>query len=152
MAKTCVWCGDELPLPQSKGHRRQEFCKRPKTCQQQFYAWHKKMREDTAKLSDQYWRIAYGVLVGQYQALERLLQERIKDAEKQQEELEKRQRHIDLLKERLEGEIKYYQNQMEALRIDYYARLKALGISEQDLKEFNEYWKRQMEPFNSETV
>jgi DNA repair exonuclease SbcCD ATPase subunit len=150
--RTCVWCGAPLPEPQHKGHRRQEFCKRPKTCRQQFYEFHKKMREETAKLSDQYWRIAYGVLVGHYQALERLMQERLKDAEKQQEELEKKQKRIDSLTERMEYYQQQYEQKIEALRIDYYARLKALGISEQDLNEFNEYWKKQMGPFDGETV
>jgi DNA repair exonuclease SbcCD ATPase subunit len=150
--RTCTWCGAPLPEPPHKGHRRQEFCKRPKTCRQQFYLWRKKMQEDAAKLSDPSWRVAYSVLVGQYQALERLMQERLKDAEKQQEELEEKQKRIDLLTERMEYYQQQYEQKIEALRIDYYARLKALGISEQDLREFNEYWKKQMGPFNGETV
>lgn len=143
MTRTCTWCGDPLPEPQHKGHRKQEFCKRPKTCRQQFYLWRKKMKEDAAKLSDPAWRVAYEVLAGHFRALEDLLQKQGNDLTTYQKALEEERKYTNELRERILDHRQHYQQQLEAMRIDYHARLKALGVSEEDLKEFNEYWKKQ---------
>jgi hypothetical protein len=129
MARTCVWCGDPLPEPEYRGHRRREFCKPPKTCKQQHYLWHKQMRRDADALADPYWRAAYAVLVEHYKLLEKLLQDRVAD-------LEEAQRQIESLEESRQYHIRRY----EDLQIDYVARLRALGMSEQDIEEFNTYW------------
>lgn len=141
MVRTCVWCDAPLPEPEHKGHRRREFCNPPKTCKQQHYLWHKKMKEDAAKLSEPYWRTAYIALVEQFKALEQMLQTR-------NNELAEEREHADqLTKDR-----QYYKEQIETLRVDYIARLKALNLSEQDIKEFDEYWKRQIEPFGNAII
>jgi hypothetical protein len=132
--RTCVWCDAPLPEPEHKGHRRREFCPPPKTCKQQHYLWHKKMKQDTANLAEPYWRIAYAALVEQFKLLERLLQERLID-------LEEERKRTDQLEER----IQYYQKRYEALQADYAARLKALGMSEQDIRDFNMYWQAHLE-------
>ena len=67
---TCIWCNAPLPEPLSRGYRRREFCKPPKTCKQQHYLWHKQMKQDAASLADPYWKAAYTVLVEQYKFLE----------------------------------------------------------------------------------
>jgi hypothetical protein len=137
--RTCVWCDDPLPESPYRGHRRREFCKPPKTCKQQHYLWHKKMRNDANALAEPFWRTAYGVLVEQYKSLERLLQKRIIDLG----EYEKRT-------DRLEGIVQYYENQLKALQIDYTARLKTLGMNEQDIEEFHAYWEKRLKPFYDE--
>jgi hypothetical protein len=127
MARTCVWCGDPLPEPEQKGHRRREFCKRPKNCKQQHYLWHKKMKHDADALADPYWRAAYQGLVERYKWLENMVQARLLDMEE------------------LEKEVQYYKKRAEDIQIDYVARLRGLGISEEQIKEFDEYWRRQLE-------
>ena len=132
--RTCVWCDAPLPEPKYKGHRRREFCPPPKTCKQQHYLWHKKMRQDVSTLQEPYWRIAYIVLVEQYKALEILLRERLSD-------LEAERKRNDELEELTRCYIQMY----EELKVDYTARLKVLGMSESDVKDFDTYWKRQAE-------
>ena len=132
--RTCVWCDAPLPEPEHKGHRQREFCPPPKTCKQQHYLWHKKMKQDATNLAEPYWRIAYAALVEQFKLLERLLQERLID-------LEEERKRTDQLEER----IQYYQRRDEALQADYAARLKALGMSEQNIKDFNKYWQAHLE-------
>jgi hypothetical protein len=132
--RTCVWCDAPLPEPEQKGHRRREFCPPPKTCKQQHYLWHKQMKQDAANLAEPYWRIAYTALVEQFKLLECLLQQRLID-------LEEERKRTDRFEER----IQYYQKRYEALQADYAARLKALGMSEQDIKDFNKYWQAHLE-------
>lgn len=132
--RTCVWCDAPLPEPEHKGHRRREFCPPPKTCKQQHYLWHKKVRQDVTTLQEPYWRIAYIMLVEQFKALETLLQARLSDLEaerKRNDELEELTRHYILM--------------YEELKVDYAARLKALGMSEQDIRDFNTYWQAHLE-------
>src|SRR5712664_1686258 len=88
MARTCVWCGDPLPEPLAKGHRRQEFCKRPKNCRQQHYLWHKQMRHDADRLAEPFWRTAYAVLVEQYKFLEQRLRDRLVDLDEAQKRMD----------------------------------------------------------------
>ncbi|GCF10874.1 hypothetical protein [Dictyobacter arantiisoli] len=125
--RTCVWCDKPLPEPQSKGHRRREFCSNQ--CKQRHYLWHKQMKHDADMIAEPYWKAAYSVLVERYKWIELRLQERISD-------LEEEQRRVD----RLEEDKQYYIKRYEDLQIDYSARLKALGMSEQDIKEFDAYW------------
>jgi hypothetical protein len=132
--RTCVWCDAPLPEPKHKGHRRREFCPPPKTCKQQHYLWHKKMKQDVVTVQEPYWRIAYVVLVDQYKTLEALLQARLSDLEAE------RKRNDEL-----EGLLRHYILMYEELKVDYIARLKALGMSESDIKDFDTYWKRQIE-------
>jgi len=130
----CVWCGDPLPEPEYRGHRRREFFKPPKTCKQQHYLWHKKMKHDADALADPYWQAAYLLLVAQYKWLEGMVQARLVD-------LEEERKRADRLEERLQYHIKRY----EDLQIDYAARLKALGLSEEEIEAFHAYWRSQGE-------
>src|SRR5690349_5420193 len=116
--RTCVWCGEPLPEQQYKGHRRREFCPAPKSCKQQHYLWHKKMRHDANMLVEPYWKAAYGVLVEQYKLLELRLQDRLND-------LEEEHRRTD----RAEESMRYYQQRYDDLIVDFLARLRALGMS-----------------------
>lgn len=134
MARTCVWCGDPLPEPEHKGHRRREFCKPPKTCKQKHHMWHKQMKHDADVLAEPYWRTAYSNLVEQYKLLELRLQERISDLEEQRRQ-----------NDTLEKSMHYYRRKYEDLQLDYVARLRALGMSEQDIEEFHAYWREQSE-------
>jgi DNA repair ATPase RecN len=88
------------------------------------------MKRDAARLSDNYWRIAYLVLVEQYKQLELRLQDRLAD-------LTENEKRLDNLKKLT----KHYEKQFEDMQIDYTARLKALEMNENDIKEFEEYWK-----------
>ncbi len=132
--RTCVWCGDPLPEPSHKGHRRQEFCKRPKPCRQRHYLWHKQMKHDAEMLAEPYWRAAYGKLVEQYKWLEGMVQERLADLARESERAEK-----------LEERVEYYIRRLEDVRVDYVARLRVLGMSDGDIAEFDAYWKEQTE-------
>jgi hypothetical protein len=125
--RTCVWCDKPLPEPIHKGHRRREFC--DNRCKQQHYLWHRQMKHDAEMLVDPYWRAVYSVLVEQYKLLELRLQERIAD-------LEEERKRTDMLEERLQ----YLTQRHEDLQADYAARLRALGMSEQDIKDFAMYW------------
>ncbi len=118
MARTCIWCGDPLPEPEHKGHRRREFCKPPKHCKQRYYLWHTQMKRDADALAEPYWRAAYAGLVERYMWLELRLQERITD-------LEEEQKRTDELEERLQYHIERY----EDLCLEYAARLRALGVT-----------------------
>jgi chromosome segregation ATPase len=125
--RTCVWCDKPLPEPSQKGHRRREFC--DDRCKQQHYLWHKQMKRDATSLAEPYWRDAYKALVDQYRWLEDRLQERLAD-------LDKKNREIDELEKR----VQYWQDHYEALVANHALQLKALGISEQDIHEFEAYW------------
>ncbi len=138
MARRCIWCGNLLPEPTTKGHRRREFCKPPKTCKQKHYLWHKKIKQDAEKLVAPAWHKAYDLLTEQYKFLELRLQETV-------EHLAKADEHIKTLEEILE----YYRSRYKNIHIDYTARLKALGMNNQEIEEFNTYWKDQIEPFHS---
>src|SRR6267142_2165393 len=129
MARTCIWCGDPLPEPQAKGNRRREFCKPPKSCKQQHYLWHKQMKHDANMLMEPFWRHAYALLVEQCKFLEQRLADRIADLDEAQKRMDTQD---DL--------IRYYKQDYADLQADYVARLKALGMSEQDIKEFEAYW------------
>jgi hypothetical protein len=122
--RTCVWCDKPLPEPM-KGHRRREFCNN--ICKQQHYLWHKKMRHDADALAEPYWQAAYLALVERYKWLEKMVQARLSDMEE------------------LDKEIHYYKKYAADLQIDYVARLRGLGISEEQIEEFDEYWKKQLE-------
>jgi phage regulator Rha-like protein len=132
--RTCVWCDKPLPEPQHKGHRRREFCS--DTCKQQHYLWHKKMKHDADMLAEPYWKATYKVLVEDYKWLEGKLQERLSDFEKEQN-------YNDILKQQLQ----HYKQRDEDIQADCIARLRALGMSEQDIKEFDAYWKEHTNPF-----
>ena len=125
--RTCVWCDGPLPEPQGKGHRRREFC--CDSCKQKHYLWHKKMRHDADILEEPYWKIAYGELVRRYKWIEEKLQERIND-------LEKERKYTDSL----EREVQQYMKKAEAIQADCAARMRAVGMSEEDISEFNTYW------------
>ena len=116
--------GVDAPLPESKnkGHRRREYCDNKGHCKQQMYLFHKKMKEDTERLADPFWKTAYGQLVERFKWVELHLQERLVD-------LEEKQRRIEKLEKATED-----------LRIDYLARLKVLGMNDQDIQEFEAYW------------
>jgi len=126
--RTCVWCDKPLPEPTHKGHRRREFC--DDRCKQQHYLWHKKMRHDTDMLTETYWKAAYRGLVEQYQLLEKMLQKR-------NSELAEERERSDILAKGLE----YYAQRCDDLQADYTARLRALGMNEQNIREYNDYWK-----------
>src|SRR5438128_1231473 len=102
MARTCVWCGDPLPEPEHKGHRRREFCKPPKTCKQRHYLWHKQMKRDTDTITDPFWRAAYSTLVEQYKWLERTVQVRLADLEKERKRSEALEESVQYLSKRFE--------------------------------------------------
>jgi hypothetical protein len=127
-----VYGGNE-PLPESpyKGHRRREYCDNKGHCKQQMYLFHKKMKEDVERFADPYWHGAYLLLVERYKWMELRLQERVADAEKMQKRMEDMEKFI------------------EDLRVDYLARLKALGMSEQEIQEFEVYWKAHTSAFYS---
>ncbi|HEX3643186.1 MAG TPA: hypothetical protein VHV10_18010 [Ktedonobacteraceae bacterium] len=85
-------------------------------------------------LAEPYWRHAYRVLRGQYEMLEFRLQGYLKDDEERVSYLDARERSI-----------KHLYKRCQEMRVDYVARLKALGVSENDIKEFDVYWKEQMD-------
>ena len=120
--RRCVWCDAPLLEPKSKGHRRREFCDNNNRCKQQQYLFHKRMKHDAEMLADPFWRAVYSVLVERYKWLELRLQERLADLV----EMQKRVEQLEKLN--------------EDCHIDYIARLKALGMSEQDIKDFEAYW------------
>lgn len=128
--RRCVWCDKPLPVPQHKGHRRREFCNR--SCQQKHYIWHQQIKHDADMLADPYWREAYKMLADRYKWIEQRLQERMIEAEEHE-------RYIDSL-----------EKSYEDIKIDYVARLKALGMNEQDIQEFNAYWTAHISPFRVE--
>jgi hypothetical protein len=78
------------------------------------------MKHDADRLADPYWKAAYTLLVAQYQRIEGLLHDRVADLVEAQEYIERLQRMVE-----------YRNEQLEALRIEYAARLKALGMHEQ---------------------
>ena len=88
------------------------------------------MKHDADTLAEPYWHAAYGVLVEHYKLLEARLQERLSD-------LEDERKRTDALKESTQYYIKRYEDH----QADYVARLRALGMSEKDIKEFDAYWK-----------
>ncbi len=128
MARTCVWCDAPLPEPKGKGHRRRDFCNN--ICKQKHYVWHKQMRHDVAKLEEPFWHNAYRVLVEQYKGLEHRLQITMDHLSKA---------IIDV--EKLQESRKYHMDKLEKMRNDYHARMKAAGMSKQDINEFDDYWK-----------
>lgn len=89
------------------------------------------MKQDADKITEPYWREAYKVLVERYKWIELRLQERMTD-------LEGERKRVDELEERLS----FYTKRYEDLQSDYHLRLKALGMSEQDIKDFDAYWHR----------
>jgi hypothetical protein len=95
------------------------------------YLFHKKMKEDAERFADPYWHGAYLLLVERYKWVELRLQERVADAEEMQKRMEDMEKFI------------------EDLRVDYLARLKALGMSEQEIQEFEVYWKAHTSAFYS---
>ncbi len=88
------------------------------------------MKHDAGALAEPYWYTAYRVLVEHYKLLEARLQERLSD-------LEEERKRTDALKE----SVQYYSKRYEALQMDYVARLRAPGMSEKDIQEFDAYWK-----------
>jgi len=130
--RTCVYC--ESPLPEStyKGHRRREYCN--DACKNKNYREYKKTKHDIDKVAEPYWKEAYQLLVVKYKWLEDRLQERIKDASKSQDRIDD-----------LEWLVNYYAKQHDNILIECEAKLKALGVSEEDIKEFDAYWKVQMD-------
>ncbi len=93
------------------------------------YLFHKKMKEDAEKIADPFWKMAYGELVERYKWLEQRVQERLKDMEEMHQQIERLERLLERSESRNEDD-----------RIDYLARLSALGMSERDIREFEEYW------------
>ena len=134
--RTCVWCDTTLPESTYKGHRRREFC--DNKCKQQHYLLHKQMKHDADMVAEPYWSAAYQVLVEHYKWLERMVQDRLLD-------LEEEHKHVD----KLEEQVQYYQRRTEDIQVDYAARLRGLGISEEHIQEFNTYWETQL---NRKTV
>jgi len=132
-----VWCGKSLPESTNKGHRRREFCNN--TCKQRHYLWHQQIRHDADALAEPYWRTAYLALVERYKWLEGMVQARLLD-------LEKERKYTD----ELEKLVDYYKQCAKDLQTDYVARLQGLGLNEEQIKEFDEYWKRQLEEKQSE--
>lgn len=97
------------------------------------------MRHDAGMLADPYWRVAYGVLVNQYKAVENLLQDRLSD-------LAEERKQTDASEE----SVQYYKKRYEDLHADYVARLRGLGMNENDVKDFDTYWKaRTKEPLTA---
>lgn len=127
--RRCVWCDKLLPESKFQGHRRREYCNN--SCKQQMYLFHKKMKEDAERVADPYWHMAYNLLVERYKWVELRLQERLADLEEMQARIEKLEKLA------------------EDLHIDYLARLKALGMSEQEIQEFEAYWQAHIGAFSS---
>jgi hypothetical protein len=72
------------------------------------------------------------VLVAHYQRIEGLLHDRVSDLVDAQEYIERLQRMVE-----------YQHEHLQALRIEYAARLQALGMNEQDIQECETYWQQQ---------
>jgi uncharacterized protein YfbU (UPF0304 family) len=121
-----VWCDKPLPESAQKGHRRREFCNN--ACKQQHYLWYKQMKRDADALTEPFWRVAYQQLVERYKWLEDMVQARLKEMQE------------------LEERTQYYKRYAEDVQADYVARLRALGMSEDQVQEFDAYWKRLQEP------
>ena len=130
--RRCVWCDAPLP-PAHKGHRRREYCDNKGRCKQQMYLFHKRMKQDAERLADPYWKLAYEQLVYRYRWVEARLQDRLKDMEEMQQQLERLEKFLERAEQKLKD-----------CHIDFLARLKALGMSERDIREFEAYWATQM--------
>ena len=73
------------------------------------------------------------MLVERFKLLEQMLQDRVRD-------LEKERAYTD----QLEQSLQHCRDRFEAIQADYAARLKALGMSDQDIRDFDAYWKAQL--------
>ena len=91
------------------------------------------MKHDVDAITDPYWRGAYTMLVERFKLLEQMLQDRVRD-------LEKERAYTD----QLEQSLQHCRDRFEAIQADYAARLKALGMSDQDIRDFDAYWKAQL--------
>lgn len=129
--RKCIWCDAPLPSPKSPGHRRREYCDNKGHCKQQMYLFHKKMKEDADLIREPYWKMAYEALLNRYLLLEERLQDRLKDMEKMQGQIE-----------RLERLLKRSQEQNEDDRLAFRAKLRALGLDDRDIREFEQFWLR----------
>lgn len=125
--RTCVWCDGPLPETEHKGHRRREFCS--DSCKQKHYLWHKKMKHDAGILAEPYWKFKYFEIVSQCKWLEEKLQDRVNDLKKEREYTDS-----------LERDVQHYIKKAEAIQADCVARMRAVGMSEEDIREFNAYW------------
>jgi hypothetical protein len=129
--RRCVFCHKVLPEPKRKGGRRREFCNN--ACKQQQYLQDKQMHDDATRLAEPFWKMAYGRLKDHYLWLEGMVQDRLKDLAEERKSVDK-----------LEKRVQYYVNKIEELKADYRLRLKAAGLSDQDIEEFEAYWQRQI--------
>lgn len=129
--RRCVWCDAPLPEPKSKGHRRREYCDNKGHCKQQMYLFHKRMKEDAEGLADPFWKLAYEQLVYRYTWLEERLQDHLADMEEMQQQIE-----------RLEKLLKWSERRNKDDRLAFRAKLRALGLADRDIREFEEFWLR----------
>ena len=125
--RTCVWCDAPRPSPPSCGPSTATVLQCYEAAQRHSI-WHKQMKRDADSLADPYWRAAYGLLRERYKWVELRLQERLADLDEKQQWRE------------------YYQKKREDMQLDYIARLRALGMSDEDIAEFEAFWKAQQRP------
>jgi predicted nucleic acid-binding Zn-ribbon protein len=92
------------------------------------YLFHKKMKEDAERAADIYWKQAYKKLAFEYQWVEVRLQNAHKEMEQMQAYIQRLEKQVD------------------DLYTDYRARLKATGMNEADIQDFERYWQEHMKP------
>jgi|SRR5579859_3470351 len=117
----CANCYEPLPLPTRRGGRRQKFCNQ--ACEQQFYRRHKKAAKEVDAHLQRLFKMSFKVL------------EEMHDTARAQ--LDEERAHVDLL----ESLLTIYRRRDEEMVADYLARLKALGMSEEQIKDFHHYWR-----------
>jgi hypothetical protein len=92
------------------------------------------MKQDTENLTGPFWHSAFMHIAKQYNEYK----EHIKEWKVKHEERDEYTAHRI---EYLEEHVVYLKKQNEDLQADYVVRLKAIGMNDQDIKEFDEHWK-----------
>lgn len=130
----CAYCGSLLPKSTIKGGRKREFCN--DACKNRRYRQYKQEKREADMLEDPIWEKKYRELYVAFvqfgtKTKEHVqkLEERLKESEKENEEL----------RESRDYRKRLYEN----LRDDYEVRMKAQGFSKEQIEEFNTYWQEQ---------
>jgi hypothetical protein len=117
-----------LPEPADAGHRKRKFCN--DACKQRYYRRHKRIARIVGAPFEPIFQASWELLNQQYErALSELAEEREQG---------------DILRSML----RYYIQRDEEMQVDYQARLKGLGMSDEQIKKYNELWKDQHERFH----
>jgi hypothetical protein len=126
----CGYCDKALAKSAHKGGRKREFCN--DACKNKHYRWYKQVKRDADMIEEPMWQAKYGELYTYCLQLGEKMKKSV-------QRLGESQKDIDSLTASRD----FWRQRYKDLRVDYAARMKALGISEDAIKEFNEYWSNQ---------